>query len=489
MRKLAGFFAVGLVCVCAVSNAAEPAKKYGYLGIGLGAVPEALADQLGLEKGEGILVMQVEEGSPAHKAGVQKNDVITKVDQQIILAEEQLRKLIGYTAPGVEVKIELVRKAERLALKATLGGTDTAPAGPVITHGVPLLKDVPGLDRMFLMRRKQGGPGGAIGNITIRGPNGKSITMTFQGNQGFQKQLDEILKKGLIDAKTAERMKQAMGLGPKKDAERRGSIKAKLLKEISFDFVDTPFNDVLAFLRALSSINFVVDPAVAKKNPEVTLKVVNMKLGDCLRWICKIANAEHAHANETVGVGSADFIAKFRAISPLASDDAKIGPALKRPLSFDFVDTSLKDVVGFLTGILDVNIVVPGDLKKDEIINLRLNTVPAGLALEYVGLLTGRGVSVEKQGISFSAPGEKAEKAPGRITVRIRADGTLHVGGRAVTIDGLGKQLVEAVKKNPKVAVVVGADAAARYRTVIEVLDACRKAGIEDVSFVPKLKE
>jgi len=494
MRKVIGLLAVGLVCMCAVSNAAEPAGKYGYLGIGLGSVPEALADQLGLEKGEGILVTQVRQGSPADKAGIQKNDVITKVDEQIILAEEQLRKLIGYTAPGVEVKVELVRKAKRLTLRATLGATDVAPAarastGPLTTHGVPLLKDVPGLGQMFIMRRKKGGPLGTIGNITIRGPDGKSLTMTFQGNQGFRKKLDDMLKNGLIDAKTAERMKKAMGLEPQKDGKPQGSVKAKLLKKVSFDFVETPLNEVLAFLRSVGSLNLVVDPAVAKKNPAVTLKVADMELANCLRWICKLVDVEYAVANGTVGVGGADFIAGFRAISPLTSDDAKIGPALQRPLSFDFVDTSLKDVVGFLTGILDVNIVVLGDLKKDEIVNLRLNTVPAGLALKYVGLLTGRNVAVEKQAVTFSAPGERAEKEPGRFSVSIRADGTIDLGGRAVTIGDLGNELAEAVKKDPKLRVAIRADAATRYRTVLEVLEACRNARVKDVSFVAKLKK
>jgi membrane-associated protease RseP (regulator of RpoE activity) len=102
-------------------------RKYGFLGVGLAPMPEALSAHLGLERGEGAVVTYVGKNTPAEKAGIEKYDVIVKIDDQVILSDEQLRKLIGYTEPGVKVKVELIRKAKRQEITTTLGETTASP--------------------------------------------------------------------------------------------------------------------------------------------------------------------------------------------------------------------------------------------------------------------------------------------------------------------------------------------------------------------------
>ena len=108
-------------------HVAGDGRKYGFLGVGLGSMPEALSAHLALERGEGAVVTYVGKATPAGKAGLKKHDVIVKVDDQVILSHEQLRKLIGYTEPGVKVKIELIRKTKRQEITVTLGETAASP--------------------------------------------------------------------------------------------------------------------------------------------------------------------------------------------------------------------------------------------------------------------------------------------------------------------------------------------------------------------------
>lgn len=390
--------------VGAAAYAAEPVDKaggkYGHLGVGLGPVPEVLAAQLGLERGEGMLVTQVAEGSPAQKAGFQKNDVIVKVGDQIVLAEEQLRKLIGYTKPGEVLNVRVMRKAKPQTLTATLDATEQAPAvvrEPFTTHTVPGLGHVPGLRRFFTTRPPDG-----VANIRVIGPDGKPLAMTMKGGGDLIKQLEVMKGKGLIDAKTVDRVKNMVGPEPPDDEPGANAIDAKLAKKLSFDFVATPMNDVLAFIRSLAKINVLVDPDLAKRGPKVTLKVQNMATQNALDWICKVAGCENAVSNDVLGVGGAAFVKRFKAVKPLATDDAKIGPALAKPLTFDFIATPLPDACAYFRNLLKVNIIVmPGDGRGD--VTFKLAKVPAGLVFQYIGLLTGRPVAVEKQAVVFKA--------------------------------------------------------------------------------------
>jgi len=108
--------------------AAEPdGRKYGRLGVTVEDMPPVVAAQLGLLRGEGVAVVSVEDGSPADKAGLQKHDIIVKVDDQFILAAEQFRKLIAYTEPGTRTQIGLIRRTKGQTAPVTLGETTVPP--------------------------------------------------------------------------------------------------------------------------------------------------------------------------------------------------------------------------------------------------------------------------------------------------------------------------------------------------------------------------
>src|SRR5262249_8807239 len=57
---------------------AEPKAPRPWLGLQPDDLPDELRAQLDLAEGEGLLVSQVLPGSPAEKAGLKKNDILTK---------------------------------------------------------------------------------------------------------------------------------------------------------------------------------------------------------------------------------------------------------------------------------------------------------------------------------------------------------------------------------------------------------------------------
>jgi serine protease Do len=75
-----------------IEASAEPAR--GKWGFRMQDVTPLVAEQLGLEADEGVAVVDVEHGSPAHEAGIRRGDVILEVNRQEVKSVEDLKEAI-----------------------------------------------------------------------------------------------------------------------------------------------------------------------------------------------------------------------------------------------------------------------------------------------------------------------------------------------------------------------------------------------------------
>jgi serine protease Do len=91
------------------------------LGVAVQEVNQTLADSFKLERPEGALVASVDPDSAAAKAGLKIGDVIRKVDGKPIVAAGDLSALIGQSAPGDKVSLDIWRQGRHEELGATLG--------------------------------------------------------------------------------------------------------------------------------------------------------------------------------------------------------------------------------------------------------------------------------------------------------------------------------------------------------------------------------
>jgi serine protease Do len=95
----------------------------GYLGVGIQEVTSELSSELNLKVTRGALVTNVEPNSPAHLAGLQKNDVILRFAGKEIDSPRKLTSVVGTTAVGQEVDITVVRGGKELTVKAKVAAT------------------------------------------------------------------------------------------------------------------------------------------------------------------------------------------------------------------------------------------------------------------------------------------------------------------------------------------------------------------------------
>ncbi len=96
-----------------------PKVPVTFLGVETSEVPNVVSEQLGLAKGFGLVVDYVVPDGPAAAAGVQQNDIIKMLNDQILTEPDQLAKLVRSYSEGTTVTLTLLRKGkeEKVSVK------------------------------------------------------------------------------------------------------------------------------------------------------------------------------------------------------------------------------------------------------------------------------------------------------------------------------------------------------------------------------------
>lgn len=125
----------------------EQLKKFGrthrgWLGVKIQEVTDEIAESVGLSKAQGALVLGLNEGSPAAKAGVRIGDVITHFNDSEVSQMRKLPRIVAETKVGSTVPVKLWRDGKPVMVKVTLGEQkDDAPKPSKLT-GDPESEDM-----------------------------------------------------------------------------------------------------------------------------------------------------------------------------------------------------------------------------------------------------------------------------------------------------------------------------------------------------------
>jgi len=92
----------------------------GRIGVQITNVTRDLADSLGLPKAQGAAVSNVEDGSPAAKAGLEAGDVILKIDGHNVEGSADLSRTIRSVKPGTHVNLSVWRSGKTREVPITV---------------------------------------------------------------------------------------------------------------------------------------------------------------------------------------------------------------------------------------------------------------------------------------------------------------------------------------------------------------------------------
>ena len=153
----------------------------GWLGVVIQQLTPELTEALDLDDQlEGVVVSDVQTGSPAEDAGLQRGDVITRVDKKAVRTPQELRNAVGLRSPNTEVALEYVRNRNKQQISITLGSLEEgrallegrpAPGVPEAASGVEGLQLQP-LDQE--VRRQLDVPGSIRQGVVVTGVDPRS---------------------------------------------------------------------------------------------------------------------------------------------------------------------------------------------------------------------------------------------------------------------------------------------------------------------------
>jgi len=99
-----------------------------------------------------------------------------------------------------------------------------------------------------------------------------------------------------------------------------------------------------------------------------------------------------------------------------------------------------------------------------------------------------KGVSVDMAKVNNPTPMDDADKEDA-LLVSITRDGKVYFGSDQITIDALTTKVKDRLANNPNKRVYVKSDMRARYGHVVEVVDAVRAAGVDDLGLLTDQKK
>jgi serine protease Do len=159
---------VGCLLMCSVFASAQEAFLWktddegGWLGVSIQDLTIALKEAMNYDRDVGVLVNDVEDDSPAEKAGIQEGDIIIQYDGKAISNTGSLIRKVRATDPGEKVDIGVVRKGREVTVTATIDEKST-------THGYWFEPGNKGEQRLLKGEEEGGGWLGIhLQNLTVQ---------------------------------------------------------------------------------------------------------------------------------------------------------------------------------------------------------------------------------------------------------------------------------------------------------------------------------
>ncbi len=98
----------------------------GFLGVEIQSLKEEYAEVLGLPKGtSGVMIARVAPDSPAKKAGIVENDILTEINDERIKGDNEFVSVIGLTKPGTTLSLTVYREGSKKKIPVVVGAFPT----------------------------------------------------------------------------------------------------------------------------------------------------------------------------------------------------------------------------------------------------------------------------------------------------------------------------------------------------------------------------
>ena len=124
--------------------------RRGRLGIDMVDLTPDVANKLGVNAAEGVVIAGVHAGSPAEKAGLRERDVVVALGGRPVRAAAEMRARLGLTPVGEEIELRVLRGSESRVIRTRVAPPREASEGDA--------RPVPELPGMSVVAIEPGSP-------------------------------------------------------------------------------------------------------------------------------------------------------------------------------------------------------------------------------------------------------------------------------------------------------------------------------------------
>ncbi|KRE69972.1 S1C family serine protease [Paenibacillus sp. Soil750] len=110
------------------NNETIPKDPAPYIGVALQNITDDMLQDLKISSTNGVVVAEVQQGSPAFKAGIRQFDVITEVNGKGIANTEELTKAVQAAAVGDALKVKISRDGQTKDVSVEVGDKNAVTA-------------------------------------------------------------------------------------------------------------------------------------------------------------------------------------------------------------------------------------------------------------------------------------------------------------------------------------------------------------------------
>ena len=142
----------------ATASAVAEAQPATWLGLAADDLSEDVRAQLPLPDGAGLVVRHITAGGPAAQAGVQANDILVRLDDQLLVNAAQLRALLRGKKEGDKITLTFLRKGKEQKVTAKLVKKTLPPDEAGVAQVINLGNFDLDLNKLVNQAGVQGGP-------------------------------------------------------------------------------------------------------------------------------------------------------------------------------------------------------------------------------------------------------------------------------------------------------------------------------------------
>jgi hypothetical protein len=121
MRREVAFWSCAALLIFGSMALAEEQRPYVGMNLDSAPLPELLTKHLRLDPGQGIRINNIMVGSPADKAGLERDDIVVALEGQKVTKQEQFIADLRKAGIGTKIALEVIHLGEHKTVQPKLG--------------------------------------------------------------------------------------------------------------------------------------------------------------------------------------------------------------------------------------------------------------------------------------------------------------------------------------------------------------------------------